>query len=136
MRRLKIGLLICLCALLSTPAFGYFDRDNAVVSTYEVNNSTGEYQRTDVPTALIPRNSRILGMVVMQFAAGNSENVLSLYDTVGTTDDIRTVSEVIAEAEASTNENNEVWFEYPRKVNQQLTVVQGANTSIQIYFEK
>ena len=98
--------------------------------SYEIINTSGVYQITNVPTtSIIPNVHSILGFYIMPRSI-NAEIVVTLYDqTVATPD------ELIDEAEAAPNSGTGKWFSFPRKIEGQLSVRQGPNTKVVVFFD-
>jgi len=136
----KLLLVALFCTMFCTSLFAL-----GRVNVYQIDNATGEFQRTDIPTDTIaPKYSKIVGVTIMVYetqtlnAEGllpTSENIVALYDTVNDNEG-GTIAEVIAEAETANQEGGSDWFEYPLPINTQLQVIQGANTTVLIYYAR
>ena len=105
--------------------------------TFECRNTTGDYQRTEIPTDLIVAGThRIIGISIMVAdTTAHSELVLSVRDRVPDGEG-GTVGEVVTEAEAVDHSSEHVWFSMGKAVHTQIIIAQGANTDVQIHYAK
>lgn len=129
-------IIICLMLLMfSTQAFARFGpiTFDKKMKQYEVINSTGAEQATLIPSYAITAKSKIYGICVVQYdiTVDSCELIVGLYDKIEEFG--QTFSEMIAEAE-TLGGNANTWFIYPLRVETELTVVQGANTLLIIYY--
>jgi hypothetical protein len=99
-------------------------------NTYIKENTSGVYLTTNVPvTSIYPGFDRIQGYTVMPLGTA-SENVVAIYDSVSST----LSGEVLGEAECFPESWDGQWFPYPREISNGITIRQGPNTRVIIYF--
>lgn len=125
----KIILALVLVMLMAVPA----SAGGSYWMTYIVKNTTGVYQTTVIPTtSIIPHYNNILGFDVMQDdVTKHSENWAAVYDeTAGTL-----TGECLGEAEAIQNSTAGKWWYPSRVILYGVTVRQGPNTAVFVYFE-
>ena len=120
--------------------FVFTQPEGLVWETYVSDNTTGLYKTTNVDiTTIIPMGigqSRILGFSVMSLTGhggvtGGSEAVASLWDEIAGT----ASPSIIDEAEAIDERISINWFPTPRIVTNGLTIRQGGNTRVIVYYE-
>jgi hypothetical protein len=133
----KILLIALAIVLLASNAFAWANPGNSVTGskwkTYFVDNSsTTLYQLTRIPkTLIVPGQNVILGYDIIKYNfTDNAESVVCMYDGDGAA-----YGEVIGEAEKDLLNQGPVWYPYPRGIDIQLTINQGPNTRVIIYFE-
>ncbi len=139
-----IALLVLLFCLASVNVFAsdfvFTQPEGRVWYTYPIDNTSGIYIETDIPiTTIIPKGigqSKILGFTVMSLKGhagitGNSENVASLWDGAPGTSS----AENLGEAESVDESFDGMWFPIPKILETQLSVRQGGNTRVIVYFE-
>ena len=88
---------------------------------------------TNVSTStIVPQYCRILGYSIRTYNTSlSSEGWIGLYDYSD-----KNVTYIFDEAELETSEFEIVrWYPYPKRISTQLTVTQGANTIVVIYYE-
>lgn len=133
MKKVAVVMLIVLCfGGISFAQSG--DTHSQVVYTYQTINSGGTYLTTNVPTTSIrPKVDKLVGCSVQIYNAAKSmEGIAALYDS--TSSDLS--GEVMNESEAS-SANSVEWVEpylFPRYITDGVTVRQGPNTIVTIYF--
>ena len=130
---------------MASSAFALYDAPNKQVEMYVIENvyAAGEQSTTYLTTSvsvatIIPGTHRILGFSVMPSNTSlSSERVVGLYDCVDTVStDYITSTYVFDEFEAAeTNAYADRWYPYPRALTSGLTVRQGSNTIVTIYYE-
>ena len=141
---LFIALLLCF-SLMSVKVFAAGDYvftqpEGLNWLTYTSDNTGGQYKTTNVPiTTIIPKGigqHMLLGFTVMSLTGhagitGGSEAVASLWDeTSGTS-----APGILGEAEALDESFDGMWFPVPKILNYGLTIRQGANTRVIVYYE-
>lgn len=102
------------------------------VYSYEILNSSGVQKITYIPTgSIIPSSDKIVGYSIMPYSLDmGSEGYIGIFDTTT----IATSGECLAESEVeNTMGKSELW-PYGKSITNGVAIVQGANTSIQIYF--
>jgi hypothetical protein len=125
---MKKVLAVLACLFISASAYAT-EIDGNAWETYTVDNTTGEYQVTNISvTELYPGSDRIIGFSVMGYSSSNSENVAAIYDALTTS------TNMFGETEAITDSINGMWFPYPRNIDRGVRCVQGANTRVVIYY--
>jgi len=132
-RRLGAFLVVLLLAW-SMSAFGAYESPHRTGSTYVCTNATGEYADTNISTStIIPAYCRILGYRIAPYdTTASSEFVVSLWDAA----DTQTAADMFDEAEwGATGPWDPMWYPLPKKLNTQLTVRQGPNTTVVIYYD-
>lgn len=109
---------------------------NSEIQTYVCTNTTTEAANTNISTSTITvANHRILGFTVQEYDPTiASERIVGLYDC--DTDGEITTTYLFDEAESGTdNASLTRWYVYPKRLSQGLTVQQGANTIVIVYYE-
>jgi len=132
MKKVLLGLVMSLiCSFVYANEFG---GDSGVFMTYQTINTTSTSQVTCVPTTSIyPKRDKILGFdIVENFNGTHSERWVAVYDD--TTKELS--GENLGEGEALEGSWWGKTFPYPRDVENGITVMQGANTIVTIYFER
>ena len=141
MKRFVLALLFCLISFnVFAGDFVITQPEGLAWSTYVSDNTTGDYKLTNVTvTTIIPRGntqSRVLGFTVMSLTGhagitGNSENVASLWDEISGTE----APVCFGEAEAIDESFDGMWYPIPKIVIYGLTIRQGANTRVIVFYE-
>ena len=133
-----LSVLIILGILFSTPVFGWQTSYESSVTrldfkTYISDNTTGAYKTTNVSkTTIVPNSTHvILGYAIMPLST-DSENIAALHDADSL--DPYVDESLIDEAETPAATMSAKWFAYPKKIKVQLTIRQGANTRVLIYY--
>ena len=140
-RILFVALFLCFVAVqvVSASDFVFTQPEGLDWETYVSDNTTGYYKTTNVDiTTIIPKGigqNRVLGFTVMSLTGhggvtGGSEAVASLWDQVsgGT-------ASILGEAEALDESFDGMWFAIPKILKNGLTIRQGANTRVIVYYE-
>ena len=108
--------------------------------TYVSDNTGGQYKTTNVSTTtIVPKGlgqHMLLGFTVMSLTGhggvtGSSEAVASLWDEVSGT----AGPGLLGEAEALDESFDGMWFAIPKILKYGLTIRQGANTRVIVYYE-
>ena len=127
--------LVVMMLFAAQSAFALYDAPNKLVHMYVCTNSAaGSAGTTNISTSTImPSYHRILGYRIAPYnTSKGSEFWCSLYDDTGTTD----YTLVFDEAEwGATSDKSPIWYAYPKKLSTGLSVQQGANTVVIIYYE-
>lgn len=133
MAKKLICCLLFLFLLTSTSSAAFWQpQQQKRMKFFEVINSTGSDQKTVIESKMITSKSLIYGFSLIPYdRSKNSELVVGLWDVVS--DAGETFQEVIAEAETADGKSSE-WFPMPLLVETGLTVSQGANTVLLIYY--
>ena len=129
----KTYLIIFLILVMASQCFAF--GDNRVIPSYwktwTVRNETGTYSHTSVSTDIISKSNVLLGYQIMKIPNTlHSENVCTIYDGGYTSSD-----EILGEAECVDNSKAGDWFAFPRVIEKQIYVHQGANTQVTLFFE-
>ena len=125
-----LGLFLCSTAFAWQ--WGGSDALKVNFSTYVCDNTTGLYQKTAVSKAtIVPGVHCILGYAIMPLSA-NSENIVALHDAENT--DPYVDESLIDEAETPAATMSAKWFAYPKKLSVGLTLRQGAQTRVIVYY--
>lgn len=102
------------------------------VKTYVIDNTTGQYADTSVSvTTIYPGMDKILGFEIMPIST-NSENVVAVHDAVS--GDTLGNTNLFGEAECAPESFDGLWFPYPREISSGVTVRQGAQTRVILYY--
>jgi hypothetical protein len=102
--------------------------------TVTLENTTAAYRQEQVPaTTIRPDVDKILGYTIQRVTdnTANSELVVGVYDSDATN---LSGKEVIGESETIDETVGGKWFPRPRPIAEAITVRQGANTVVEIYF--
>lgn len=107
-------------------------RGGVHILTYIQDNSSGVYLVTSISTStIIPDKHKILGFSVQALDGTQSaERVVALHDAISGHLD----STFMGEAESIENSFNGLWYPSPRELVYGLTVNQGPNTRVIIYY--
>lgn len=138
----KVVLALFMVMLMAGSAFALYEAPNKQVETYVCTNTSGTaYGETNISEStggsggegINSDYHRILGCSIMPYNnTKNSEFVVGLYDD-STCD---TASYVFDEAELGANDDKAPrWLPYPKKLSRSLSVWQGPNTVVIIYYE-
>ena len=126
---IAIGLLL-FCVL-----FTFNNAESVDIKVFEIRNSSGDSLTTSIGTTVIKaKYDKLYGFTIMQNDGSKSvEMVVSIWDTVpdGTGG---TINEAIAEAETVDETFDGIWYPYPKTIHTQVTVIQGANTDVLVYY--
>lgn len=135
-RLLRILVVFVLLVLPATSASSWapFQQEREM-QTFAIENTTGAYQDTSISTStIIAGTHRLFGFAVMvSDTSKGSELVVSVIDTVPNGSG-STVNEVVAEAEARDQESANVFFPFGKRIHTQVTIRQGPNTSVLVYY--
>ena len=102
------------------------------IKTEVIDNTTGQYLDTNVAvTTIYPRYDKILGFEILPITTA-SENVVAVHDA--TTGDTLGNTNLFGEAECAPESFDGLWFPYPREITTGITVRQGAQTRVIIYY--
>lgn len=116
------------------------EMDGRLWSTYISDNSSIDYAETQVPTTTItPNNHKILGCDVMQLdPAVSSLMWVGLHDSVSIAGESVSNLSMIDEAEVEDQNKSRPnpWYVHARKIQTQLTINQGPNTRVIIYYSE
>lgn len=129
---LVVGLFIC----SNVFAVEYTSSDpRKILYTYVSSNATGEYTTPNISVStIVPGTHRIIGYEIMVAnAALVEEMIVGLYDT--TTDGGMTSSTIFDEAEATDGSQLIKWYPYPKELTNGLSLVQGPNSVVVIYYD-
>jgi hypothetical protein len=100
-----------------------------VIYTYLINVSTAT--TTNISTSVIrPNVDKIVGVEILSTNTGSP--TVSLWDE--TTNTVASGDEIICEAEATPYGPGILFFPFPRVILNQATVVQGANSTVIVYY--
>ena len=134
-KRYLVLAAILAVAFMASPAFAFYESPNREVQTYIcTNSSTTAYGATAIAvTTIVPEYCRILGYSIMPYDnTKGSEFVVGLYDDT----DAQTATAIFDEAElGATNDKAPRFLPYPKRLTNGLTVWQGMNTVVIIYYE-
>jgi len=103
------------------------------VLVYEISNTTGDMAKTAVPLSFIPVGSTIHAVSIMHRTT-NTENIFGLWDVVRDKDG--NLMETIAESETASGEAGYYPFFHTITIQTQLTVHQGSQTDVLIYYSR
>lgn len=129
---MRIFAVVLAVMLMVGVAFADGDTIMKKVYSYGVTNTSGVAQTTSIPvTSIRPLVDKVIGYSLIPYnGTVTSEGYLGIFD--GT--DMSATAECFAENEISgTLGWNELW-NYGKYISTGVTVVQGANTIVQIYF--
>jgi len=135
-RRFLLLAVFLVVVFMASSALALYDSPNKELLTYVCTNSSGVYTNTNISTSTITtQNHRILGFSMAAYDTSKStEWVVGLYDC--DTDGEITDTYIFDEAEFGTTDNKAPrWYAYPKRLTQGLTVQQGPNTTVTIYYE-
>lgn len=133
-------LVVLFMASLSRAELNRFSQGQEI-QMYIIQNTSGTaYLQTNVSTSTITTaNHRILGAVVVPYdETKNAELVVGLYDVaaLSTVTSSNYASYVFDEIEMGTTENRQPrWYPYPKRLTTQLSIWQGPNTVVIIFYE-
>lgn len=137
----RLALAFFLVMLMASSAFALYEAPNKQVETYICTNSTGIYAVTNISTStggsggegINPLYHRILGYGIIPYnTSKNSEFVAVMYDQLTAT----TESYIFDEVElGATNDKAPRMLPYPKKLTRGLSVWQGPNTVVVVYYE-
>ena len=130
---LLIGLMLCSSAF----AVEYMSTDKGkTLLTYVSANATGAYITPNISTStIVPGTHRIIGFELMiANAALTEEMIVGLYDT--TTDGGMASTAIFDEAEAANDTQVIKWYPYPKELSNGLSLVQGPNSVVVIYYDR
>ena len=111
-----------------------FSNNQNLKSYICTNSATIAYGITNISTStIIPNYCRVLGFSIMPLdTSKHSEFVVSLIDAANYT----ASTYLFDEAErANTADKLPTWYAYPRMITTQLSVWQGPNTVVVVYYE-
>ena len=115
-----------------------FSKDQ-VLETYVSVNTTASPVTTSVSTSTITTAyHRILGYAIgAADSSASSEFFMALYDSTSLLAATAALDNIFDEAEldADTYGNTPMWYPYPKKLDTGLTIRQGCNTVVIIYYE-
>jgi len=129
MRRIFSALIVGL--MLVSCSFAYAGQG---WESYVSDNATSAMASTVVSTSrIVPGTNDILGYSILSRDGNACDSFMALYDsTTGTSE---AVAEVLAEAEnVSTLQPTTLFFDYPMQLKYGLTIRQGANSRVIIYY--
>ena len=109
--------------------------NNQNVKSYVLTNATTTTKATAVSTSTITvLNHRILGYTIQELdPTAAAERIVGLYDSASVI--AATATYLIDETETSDNVSATRWYPYPMALANGLTVLQGVNTVVIIYYE-
>jgi hypothetical protein len=130
----KILLSFLIIAFFASSAFAWGGGETSRYKTHIVENSSTTLPlTTQISTnTIVPGKNIILGFDIMKYnLTKGAESFATLYDG-----DAAASGEVIGEAERDTTYWGPIWFpQNGRGLDYQLSVHQGPNTKVIIYFE-
>jgi len=128
MKKLLLGIVVLM--LVAGNAWA-LDDISADWVTYEINNtSTTDYLTTVVDVSIIrPNIAKLCGWTVQE-TSSQSEAFCAVYDTTA----VGPNSELLGESEAVPETVDGRWFVRERKVLNAITVCQGPNSKVLIYY--
>ena len=108
--------------------------NNQNCKMYSIVNTGATALSTGISTSTITvLNHRILGFTIAEAdPSAASERIVALYDSATGGE---TVAKLIDECETSDNVSATRFYPYPKSIETQLTVRQGANTIVTVYYE-
>lgn len=116
-------------------ADAYIGGDTMAVKSFSIKNVSGEPLVTCIPiTTIVPGVNKLVGWSILPAllaTVSETESFLELWDTAGPV--IEVTDESYDEVEAMDGADHE-WWEAPRYVINGVTVRQGTNTTVQIFF--
>ena len=121
------------CFLISVPCFAQGDTHAKFIYTYTINNtSMTAYAQTAIPiTSIRPTTDKVIGYGIQILdPSTSSESIICVYDDT----DVTLIGENIGESEAPGGGASNVWYPYPRKIENGVVVNQGVNTVATIFF--
>jgi hypothetical protein len=128
-------LALFLVAVMACSAFALYDAPNKELQTYICTNTSGTaYGKTAISTSTITvANHRVIGYAILPYdTTKGSELVASFYDDTTA----NTASYVFDEVElGATNDRLPRILPYPKRLTRGLTVWQGPNTVVVVYYE-
>lgn len=129
--KFKVMALILVSLFVSSVCFAVSDEVSDLWKTIEINNTGGTYQTTVLSTVngIRPGYDKVLGWTV-QGRSLNSENFVAVYDSATSI----LTGEILGESESLPETVDGRWFPTPRKVVNGVSVRQGPNTKVFIYY--
>jgi hypothetical protein len=125
---MKRWLIVFAFLLVASSAFALDSSD--LWYTYEINNTSGSYVTTLIPTTSIrPNVDKIVGWTIQGLSL-SSENFIAVYDA----DSNGLHGECLGESESLPESVDGRWFTTPRKITTGVAVRQGPNTKVFVYF--
>jgi hypothetical protein len=130
-----VAVFMASVALASDGGITRLNANQEVLTYVCVNTSAVAAANTNISTSTITtQNHRILGFTVQEYdPTAAAERIVGLYDC--DSDLEITTTYIFDEAETSDNVSYTRWYPYPKALSQGLTVQQGANTVVIIYYE-
>lgn len=101
--------------------------------TYTIDNKAGGRLTTYISTSSIrPNVDKILGFSIIGIETTNSQELIAFFYDATTGQPLNTI---LGELETIQESTNGIWFPYSRKLENGLTVMQGAYTTVIIYYD-
>lgn len=127
-----IGLLITVLLVCSGIGVRAYTPSGVNIYTYVSTNTSSANKTSNVSTTTIPTYSKILGYKVISESA-SSGTWAALYDCASGGN---TTTTLFGDVIIPVLGWDGIWFPYPKHLDTQLTITQGAYTRVLVYYVK